>query len=256
MKADQIAAWNPAELYLSNLSIDCVIVGYHEKQLKILCTRFEGLNGWLLPGGFIGKNENLDDAALRVLAERTGVEGLFLKQFHTFGSLQRSWEHPENKKQLVSYEGVSAETVKWMTERFVSVGYYALTEYSKVNPKAIEIENECRWFDVNELPHLLLDHAQMVEMALRTLQLQLHYEPIGFNLLPEKFTLPEMQALYETILGKELDQRNFTKKLLSLGIIKKLNEKKHIGGHRSPSLYKFIKRNYNKALKEGVQLAF
>jgi len=210
----------------------------------------------LLPGGFIGKNEDLDDAANRVLAERTGVEGLFLKQFHTFGNLQRAWEHPENKKQLAPYEGVSPQTVKWMTERFVSVGYYALTEFSKVNPKKIEIESECRWFDVHELPDLLLDHAQMVQMALKTLQLQIHYEPIGFNLLPEKFTLPEMQALYETILGKALDQRNFTKKLQSLEIIRKLNEKKDIGGHRPPSLYKFNKRNYNKALKEGVQLAF
>ena len=241
---------------LPNLSIDCVIFGYHEKQIKILCTHFAGMSGWLLPGGYIGNNENIDDAASRILKERTGVEDLFLKQFKTFGDLNRAWNHPDNLKHLPKTLGGMEYDIEWISTRFVSVGYYALTEFSRITPETTGMENDCRWFDIQKLPPMLIDHERIIEEALKTLRLQIHHEPIGLNLLAEKFTLPEMQALYETIIGKKLDQRNFTKKLVALDIVKKLDEKKHIGGHRAPSLYKFNKRNYHKALKEGVALAF
>ena len=259
MKTDNVKSgtdWLPSKNYLPNLSVDCVIFGYHEKQLKVLCTRPAGAHGWLLPGGYIGINENLDDAATRVLAERTGVEGLFLKQFQTYGNINRSWNHPDNSGNMTEYPGTMPADIKWMMERFVTVGYYALTEVSKVSMESILIEGECLWFDIHDLPHLLLDHEIIIRDALKTLQLQIHYEPIGYNLLPVKFTLPEMLALYETILDKKIDHRNFNKKLLSLGVIKKLNEKKHIGGHRAPSLYRFNKRTYDKALKDGMTLIF
>ena len=242
--------------YLQNISIDCVVFGYHEKQIKVLCIRMKGMKGWRLPGGFIKKRENLDDAAYRALEERTGVKELFLKQFQTFGHKDRNLKNIESIPQLQNVPVSELKKIKWMTERFVSIGYYALTEFSKVTPRQGLLDNECSWFDIHSLPPLLLDHKQIFNEALKTLQRQLHHEPVGLNLLPAKFTLPEMQALYETILYKKLDQRNFTKKLVSLNLIRKLNEKKHIGGHRSPSLYKFNKKAYTSALKEGVVLAF
>jgi hypothetical protein len=147
--------------------------------------------------------------------------------------------------------------VKWIfTTRFISIHYYALTEFSKVNPRPGLFFSETSWVDIHHLPPLILNNKQTVLEALKTLRRQLQHEPIGLNLLPEKFTLSELQILYETILGKSLDPRNFTKKLMTLGILRKLAEKRNIGGHRSPFLYKFNKRAYTQALKEEVSLVF
>ena len=244
------------KVYLSNLSIDCVVFGYHEKQLKILCTRIGGMSGWLLPGGFIKKAEDVDAAAARILEERTGVKDLYLNQFRVFGKPDRSWKNREEIADLKKLTGAGLKQLKWITDRFVSIGYYALTEYSQVNPKQGLWDSECDWFDIYSLPPLLLDHEEIFREAFKTLQHRLHHEPIGLNLLTGKFTLPELQALYETILEKKLDQRNFTKKLVYLDLIRKLDEKKYIGGHRSPTLYKFNKKEYNNAVKKGIELAF
>lgn len=243
--------------FLSNLMIDCVIFGYHNKEMKVLCNTIEGVNDWALPGGRIRRSENLEDAAYRILEERTSVRGLFLKQFQTYGHKDHSLMNTQLPLHLKTIRTADAKMIKQMlTERFISVCYYALTEFSKVIPKPDVFHAECRWVSIHELPPLILNHKQTIQDALKTLRHQIHYEPVGLNLLPEKFTLPELQALYETILGKKLDQRNFTKKLTSLDILRKLNEKKHIGGHRSPTLYKFNKRAYYKAIKQGVELAF
>lgn len=243
--------------YLANLSIDFVIFGYHNKELKVLGSKIEGMNDWSLPGGHIRKDEGIEEAAYRILMERTGVKGLFLKQFQVFGDKDRSLKKTDFNLHLQTIRASDAKKINWIyTNRFISVCYYALTEFSKAIPKPGFFDSECTWLQIHQLPSLILDHNQIIQEALKTLRHQLHYEPIGLNLLPEKFTLPELQALYETILGKKLDQRNFTKKLVSLDIIQKLNEKKHVGGHRSPTLFKFNKRSYRKALKEGVELAF
>jgi ADP-ribose pyrophosphatase YjhB (NUDIX family) len=243
--------------YLANVSIDCVIFGYHEKELKVLSSKIDGMTHWALPGGHVKKDEDIEEAAHRILEERTGVKGLFLKQFQTFGSKNRSFIHTDFNSHFKTLHPTVAKKISWiLTNRFVSVCYYALTQFNKVDPKPSFFDSECTWLDINQLPTMLLDHKQIIQEALKTLRHQVHYEPVGLNLLPEKFTLPEIQTLYETILDKRLDQRNFTKKLVSLNIIRKLNEKKNIGGHRSPTLYKFNKRAYNQALKEGVELAF
>lgn len=243
--------------YLANVSIDCVVFGYHNKELKVLASKISDVKVWALPGGHVRKDENLEDAAHRILEERTGVNGLFLKQFQTFGNKDRSFEKTEFSAHMLALPAADAKKLNWIfRNRFISICYYALTEFSKVIPTHGFFDDECSWVDVHNLPPMLLDHGQMVEDALKTLRRQIHHEPIGLNLLPEKFTLPELQALYETILGKKLDQRNFNKKLVSLDILRKLNEKKHIGGHRSPTLYKFNKRAYSKALKQEIELAF
>ena len=140
-------------------------------------------------------------------------------------------------------------------QRTVSLGYYALINFAKAEIKTDILYEDFVWNSVTDLPELLFDHNEMVEKALATMRNQLYLQPIGYNLLPEKFTLPEIQVLYETILGKKLHRRNFPTKLMSLGILAKLDEKRKIGQHRSPFLYKFDKRKYKQALKDGIVLA-
>jgi 8-oxo-dGTP diphosphatase len=141
-------------------------------------------------------------------------------------------------------------------DRFVTVGYYALVEYSKVKPKPDWLSDECTWWDIHSIPSLVYDHNEILEKALEVLQLSLNDHPIGYNLLPEKFTMPELQRLYETILDKAIDRRNFQKKLLSLDILVRLEERKTGGAHKAPYLYRFDKRKYDRALKEGLTGGF
>jgi ADP-ribose pyrophosphatase YjhB (NUDIX family) len=242
--------------FLHHLSIDCVLFGYHEHQLKVLLLKWKRSNKWSLPGGFIGLDENLRQAAERILMERTGLDKIFLHQFQTFGEPGRSDRTKADIDHLAFITNAPVPPGHWLLKRTVSIGYYAVTEYSKVNPQPDQLSDECRWWDINDVPKLIFDHNLILSEALKALRMHIYHQPIGYNLLPEKFTLPEIHDLYETILGKQLDRRNFAKKLTSLGLIKKLNEQKNIGAHRSPFLYKFDKRKYDKALKEGIILAF
>ncbi len=246
---------NGHKVYLKHLSIDCVIFGYHEHQLKVLLLKNKG-GYWSVAGGFIKHEETLQEAATRILAERTGLDKLFLQQFQTFGEPGRSIRTDEQVKALSDIAKAPIAKNHWLLERTLSLGYYAVTEYSKVNPKADYFSETSEWRDIDNLPPMVFDHKLIVTEALKALRMQIYHQPIGFNLLPEKFTLPEIHDLYETILGKKLDRRNFPKKLMALGLIKKLDEQKKIGAHRSPYLYKFDKRRYDKALKEGIVLAF
>jgi 8-oxo-dGTP diphosphatase len=245
---------NGYKYYLPHLSIDCVIFGYHDHQLKILLIKLKNLNDKCLPGGYIKHSETLQQAANRILKERTGLDKIFLRQFETFGDPGRTKMFDRQKISAIS--GIHLAKDSWMMGRFVSIGYYAIVEYSKVSPSADAFSEDWSWYDIHEVPDLLFDHNEMIDTALKTLRLQIYHQPIGYNLLPEKFTLPEIHTLYETILDKTLDRRNFPKKLLSLGIIKKLNERRSIGAHRSPFLYRFDKRKYDEALKNGIALAF
>lgn len=242
--------------YLHHLSIDCVIFGYHDRQLKVLLLKWKNSGKWSLPGGFIQLSETLEEAAARILTERTGLSQLFLQQFQSFGDPSRSKRTADDIAHLESIWKTKVPADHWMLKRTVSVGYYSVTEYSQVTPKPDALSDECTWHDVDAMPALVFDHNLIAAEALKALRMQIYMQPIGYNLLPKKFTLPEIHDLYETILGKALDRRNFPKKLLSLGIIKKLDEQKSIGAHRSPFLYKFDKRRYDKALKEGIVLAF
>ncbi len=244
---------NGHQQYLPHISIDSVIFGYHDQQLKILLLKWIGYNGWGLPGGFIQRREPLSQAAHRIVQERTGLDGLFLQQFHTFGDSTYRLQERSVREFTEKYGlAVDASEGNWLFERTLSIGYFALVDYSKVSVRTDFFTNEYQWWDVDAIPSLLFDHNETVEKALATLRLQLYHQPIGYNLLPEKFTLPEIHTLYETILGKELDQRNFSKKLVSLGLIKKLDERRAIGPHRSPYLYQFEKEAYEDALKQGI----
>ncbi len=241
---------NGHQQYLPHLSIDPVIFGYHDQQLKILLLNWIGYNAWGLPGGFIQRREPLSQAAHRILQERTGLDNIFLQQFHVFGdSPYRLTER--NPNELSERFGHTVDD-SWLFERTLSIGYFALVDYERVSVTTDFFTMDYQWCDIREIPALLFDQNEVVEKALTSLRLQIYHQPIGFNLLPEKFTLPEIHNLYETILGKALDQRNFAKKLVSLGIIKKLAEQRSIGPHRSPYLYQFERETYEDALKQGI----
>jgi ADP-ribose pyrophosphatase YjhB (NUDIX family) len=232
--------------FLPNISIDCVIFGFHENQLKVLLLEWKDSSRWCLPGGFILNKEDVDEAAVRTLRMRTGLEKILLHQYHTFGDPNRE----RGKHGHTLPMGIKGKS--WIMERFVTVGYWALVEYSKVNPTPDEFSKSCLWWEIDKVPELILDHNLILKKALESLRLQLNDYPIGFNLLSQKFTMPELQSLYETILGEKLDRRNFQKKIFALDIITRLNERKKGGAHKAPYFYKFDLKKYHRALKQGI----
>ncbi len=246
---------NGPNYFLRNVSIDNVIFGYHKKELKVLLQRPQGLNKWTVSGGYIKRTESIEEAAIRIARERTGLEDLYLKQFKAFGSPTRTTDTEIPIKLTIPDGDLKADNKNWMLDYFVTLGFYTLTEFDLVKPTGEFYTEECRWFDILNLPALVFDHKIIIEEALKSLRLHIYHFPIGYKLLPEKFTLPEITSLYETILEKKLDDRNFSKKLLATGIIMKLNERRYIGPHRSPYLYVFTKLKYDEALNNGMVLA-
>jgi ADP-ribose pyrophosphatase YjhB (NUDIX family) len=237
-------------LYQAGISVDCVIFGFHEQQLKILLLKVDTVHKWALPGGFIKKTEPIEAAAYRVLQERTGVKDIFLQQFHVFGAPDRS-DASIHQKRYLNF-GVKIPKDNWLIQRFITVGFYALVDFNKVSIQPSEQEAQWQWMDIEYLNSLMMDHAAIVQKALETLRTQIAYLPIGKNLLPRKFTMPELQKLYETILNQKLDRRNFQRKLLSFGILNRLTETKKGGAHKAAYLYTFNEKKYQKALKEGL----
>ncbi|WP_433835089.1 NUDIX hydrolase [Flavobacterium anhuiense] len=238
------------ENYQPGLSIDCVIFGFHDNQLKVLLIKVERANKWSLPGGFIPVDQDIDTAAITVLNGRTGVDGVFLRQFATFGKVNRNKQHFDKK--ALEYLQIEEEKGKWLTRRFVTIGYYALVDFSKILPNPTGRYEVVEWIDHNEVPELILDHKEILDKALDTLRTELNLMPVGYNLLPEKFTIPELQKLYETILDKKLDRRNFLRKITNIGILTKLDEKKSNVAHKAPNLYSFDKEKYDEVLKNGL----
>jgi hypothetical protein len=141
----------------------------------------------------------------------------------------------------------------WLLQRFLTIGYYALVDFSHVNPSPDSMSIACEWCDIHQIPSLVLDHAAILKTALNTVRLQLNHQPIGYNLLPQKFTMPELQKLYETILDKKLDRRNFQRRILGYDIIRRLQERREGGAHKAPYLYSFDLRKYHHALEEGLE---
>lgn len=238
------------ENYQPGLSIDCVIFGFHDNQLKVLLIKVDRVNKWSLPGGFIPVDQDIDTAAITVLNSRTGVEGIFLRQFATFGKVKRNEQHFDKK--ILEYLQIEEAKGKWLMRRFVTIGYYALVDFSKIHINPANRNEVVEWIDHKEVPDLILDHREILDKALDTLRVELNLMPIGYNLLPEKFTIPELQKLYETILDKNLDRRNFLRKITNIGILTKLDEKKSNVAHKAPNLYSFDKDKYDEVLKNGL----
>ncbi len=240
---------NGHKKYLRNISVDCIIFGFHDNELKVLLLHAKYANQWALPGGFILQQEHMDDAAKRILLQRTGLDNIFMKQFHVFSQPDRSTK-AINQQFLKNIQIEIKES--WMFERFISVGYAALVDFTKVNPTPDVFSTTCEWFNIHSLPDMLLDHKNILTTALQNLQSNLNDHPVGYNLLPAKFTMTDLRILYETILGRTLDRRNFQRKITAINILKKLDETKKGVAHKAPSFYKFDLKQYNKALKTGV----
>ena len=240
------------EMFLPSISIDCVIFGFHENTLKLLLLDSAKINKWTLPGGFVLKSEDINDAAYRVLLERTGLKDIYLKQFDVFGQPNRI-DVSVHKTTFEQY-GSKIPKDHWLIQRFVSVGYFALIDYTNYAIQNDIMNSVYAWKGIEQVKNLPIDHdhGAIIQKALESLRTQLAYLPIGKNLLPKKFTMPELQKLYETILNKPLDRRNFQRKMLGFRILNRLNETRKGGAHKAPFLYSFNDKKYQKALKEGL----
>jgi len=213
------------------LAVDCVVFGLDDADLKVLLIQrdlepFEGR--WALPGGFVRLDETLEAAALRELREETGLTKVYLEQLYTFGRTDRD-----------------------PRERVVTVAYYALVKLLDHRVQAATDARNAAWFEMDDLPALAFDHDEILEAALKRLQCKVRYRPIGFELLPPKFSLTQLQRMYETVLERPLDKRNFRKKMLSLDILEELDEVQQDVAHRAARLYRFDERKYRQKVKEG-----
>jgi ADP-ribose pyrophosphatase YjhB (NUDIX family) len=213
------------------LTVDVVVFALDAEELRVMLIErdlkpFAGR--WALPGGFVRVDETIDAAARRELQEESGLKDIFLEQLYTFGDVDRD-----------------------PRERVVTVAYYALVNLAGHEVHASTDACNAAWFPVNDLPDLAFDHQRILSAAYDRVRAKVQYQPIGFELLPEKFTLSQLQHLYEVILDRELDKRNFRKKVLSMEIVKETNEIETDVAHRAARLYRFDKRRYDRLMKKG-----
>lgn len=246
------------ERFLPSISLDCVVFGYKEKSLHVLLLRYAETHAWALPGGFLPRGSTMEEVVSDVLYERTGVRDIFLQQYHTFSSVHRGWHETENDRSNFDLirakwpEAQREELQAWFDQRFVSTAFLALVDASKVNPSPDELSDACEWVAVDKLPVLSLDHQEMVDKALRQLRLMINYLPVGRTLLPERFTMSDLQALYEAILGANLDRGNFQRKIIKLGFLERHEKLMTGASNKAPFLYSINDKVYDQLLEEGI----
>ena len=216
-----------------DVTVDAVVFGYRPKEgisVLLIKRKYAPFKGkWAIPGGFVGKGENLEDAVQRELKEETGIEVNYLEQLYTFGDPKRD-----------------------PRKRIMTVAYYALVRPDIYEPHAASDASDVAWHNIDSLPKLAFDHSKIMDMAIFRLRNKISYEPVGFELLEEKFPFSELHQLYETLYGRTIDRRNFKKKFLSLGLLKELSEKRSEGRGRPGVLYKFDRKKYFKLKKQGI----
>ncbi len=214
------------------VAVDCIIFGYDilEKEIKLLLIKrsFEPAKGkWSLEGGFVEESESLDEAAYRILRNLTGLDIVYLKQSYSYGEIKRD-----------------------PGARVISVAYFVLIPIMDINEELAK-QNGAQWRSISKLPELIFDHSEMVKKSLTNLQNQIKIKPVGFELLPEKFTLVQLQDLYEAIYQRKVDKRNFRKKILSMEILEKLDEKERETSKKGAFYYKFNKDRYEILKQNG-----
>ncbi|WP_116771058.1 NUDIX hydrolase [Maribacter litoralis] len=223
--------------YIPNLSYDCVIFGFNGKTLKILILEYHNTGLFALPGGFIKKNQSLKDAVNKGVEDRTGLTNVFMDQFQIFGKLDRS--DPAATRRILDGNNEDLEKNEWMMERFLTVGHYALINYEEVDPKPDHLSDSIGWYDIDNVPQLMMDHNEIVEKALEVLRNNISEKLIGMNLLPPKFTMKQLQQVFEAILDQKLRRTSFQRKMLSMDILER-HEKLFEGkAHKAPFLYSF-----------------
>ncbi len=214
------------------VAIDCIIFGFDGNQLQALLIKrgFEPEKGkWSLMGGFTNQDESTDEAAVRVLHQLTGMNNIYMEQLYCFSDVNRD-----------------------PAGRVISIAYFALINIADYSEQ-LQFEHEAKWFPLDKIPDLIFDHKKMVALAKERLQQKVANHPIGFELLPEKFTLPQLQSLYEAIYESPLDKRNFTRKILSLEILNRLNEKNKSSSRKGAFYYVFDKNKYQELNHDGVK---
>lgn len=233
-----------------NLSVDCVIFSIQDRELKVLLTKLSQEMNWMLPGGFMAKNEDANQAANRILKFRTGVDKVYLNQFQIFSEPDRF-----SFKALSHMLPLSEAETTYLNElpkRVLSIGYFALVNYESIRVTGGVMEEETCWCNVLGLPLLEFDHIHIIQEALAALRKEVYFRPIIYKLLPEKFTLPELQILYEVVLGKKLDRGSFQRKMLRWDIFERLEERRGGVAHKRPFLYRFDPKKYQAAIKQGI----
>ncbi|MCV2486821.1 NUDIX domain-containing protein [Flavobacterium sp. SH_e] len=221
---------------MNAITIDCVIFGFDKGSLEVLLVQHgEGISKgkWGLPGGWIYKKESTDAAAHRLLNELTGLDNIYLEQLKAFGDPDR-----------------------FPLRRVITIGYYALVKREDYNIKAGFTASDAKWYKINNIPDLIYDHNEILSYSLKNLQNRVRQAPIGFNLLPEKFTLLQLMQLYEEILGIEMDKPNFRRKILHMKLLAALDEKQQDVSHRAAQLYKFDPEIYKKLTEKGFNFEF
>nr|WP_294785016.1 NUDIX domain-containing protein [uncultured Flavobacterium sp.] len=221
---------------MNAITIDCVIFGFDKGSLEVLLVQHgEGISKgkWGLPGGWINKKESTDNAAHRLLNELTGLDNIYLEQLKAFGDPDR-----------------------FPLRRVITIGYYALVKREDYNIKAGFTASDAKWYKINTIPDLIYDHNEILDYSLQHLRNKVRQTPIGFNLLPEKFTLLQLMQLYEEILGIEMDKPNFRRKILHMKLLAALDEKQQDVSHRAAQLYKFDPEIYEKLTEKGFNFEF
>ncbi|MFC3880474.1 NUDIX hydrolase [Algoriphagus namhaensis] len=246
------------EKCVPGVSLDCVVLGYQNNVLKVLLLKYKEHNAWALPGGFLPQGQEMEEVIGLVLKERTGLDGVYLEQFKTYSSINRGWNcneiSQEGFNKLRSTWSTADRTVldQWFNQRFISTAYFALINCNKAEPTPDAVSEECAWVPVNELPNLVLDHKKMISEALSQLKRQINFLPIGKELLDQKFTMLDLQRLYESILDQKLDRGNFQRKMMKLGILTR-HEKLMTGAqNKAPYLYSIDLKVYDQLIKTGI----
>lgn len=232
---DDITVKNDSSV-MNAITIDCVIFGFDKGSLEILLIQHgEGISKgkWGLPGGWINKKESTDDAAHRLLNELTALDHIYLEQLKAFGNPDR-----------------------FPLRRVITIGYYALIKREDYNIQPGFTASDAKWYKINEIPDLIYDHNEILAYSLKHLRNRVRQAPIGFNLLPEKFTLLQLMHLYEEVLGVEMDKSNFRRKILHMKLLVALDEKQKDVSHRAAQLYKFDSEIYTKLTEKGFNFEF
>ncbi len=214
------------------VAVDAIIFGFneneHELKLLLLKRQFPPEKGkWSLMGGFVAPEENLDNAAHRIVSQLTGLDDVYMEQLFTFGDVNRD-----------------------TGGRIISIAYFSLIKINEHDSELVKMHG-ASWISVSEIPDLIFDHPEMVKRALRKLRIRARMQPIGFELLPEKFTIPQLQRLYEAICQVPFDKRNFRRKLLAMGLLEKLKEKEKETSKKGAFYYRFNQVKYEKLIEKG-----
>ena len=257
-KRTHLSFYEQIQDFVPSVSLDCLVFGYRDRRLHVLLLRYKGTNTWALPGGFLPKEAEMEEVIAEILFERTGLKNVFLSQFYTFSSVKRGWSG--TKRDSKNFEIIKSmwprkhrvKITRWFSQRFISTAFMALVDSEKVSPTVDELSDDCKWIPLDDLPSLALDHRTMIEEARRQLRQKINYLPIGRSLLPEKFTMYDLQALYEAILDEKMDRGNFSRKIMKLGILTRHEKLMTGAANKAPYLYSLNHQVYDQLIAEGI----